>query len=254
MFALFVDVMGVQQALVGSGSGREAAAAFGRCRERLEDFHRDLADTIGRDLPLLLAGLPTIPEPSFLAEFSDSAYVVSERFGSVAAAALLLMRRALRHEYPLRGGIGVGTFSHETSGVRTNREGQVWSTSSFLGSAVVTAYQAEHSLTPGLRVFIHPSVLRRNTEPLLQAYATPLPMEERSPCSSHELRFWRAAEAAAAAEKLLAFRDKQELADRPLRHYDATHSAYGRFDAIKKDLPLAPPALWLWPAKSGPLG
>jgi len=192
-----------------------------------------------------LRKFPSVPEPKFVAEFSDSAYIVGERFASVAAVGLLLLRRALRHEYPLRGGIGVGTFSHETSGVRTNRETQVWSTSSFLGSAVVTAYQAERSNAAGLRVFIHPSVLRRNTEPLLKTYATELPEDERSAASTHELRFWQAAEAPAAAQRLIAFRDKQELAERPMRHYDATLTAYGRFAAVLKDLPLALPALWL---------
>jgi len=80
-----------------------------------------------------LAAADSIPLPKFIAEFSDSAYIVGDRFASVAVAGILMMRRALRHKYPLRGGIGVGTFSHETSGVRTGKEQTVWSTSSFLG-------------------------------------------------------------------------------------------------------------------------
>src|SRR5258707_363241 len=123
-FAAFVDVMGVQHDLVPTKDRRSAFTNFERCRDRLENFHQDLDNTIARALPLLLANLPSVPEPRFVAEFSDSAYIIGDRFASVAIPALLLMRRALRHEYPLRGGIGVGSFSHETSGVRTSRERQ----------------------------------------------------------------------------------------------------------------------------------
>jgi hypothetical protein len=105
VFALFVDVMGVQHDLVSTSSDSEASVGFARCRDRLEYFHGDLAYTIGQELPLLLMN-EGISQPDFVAEFSDSAYIVGKQFASVAITALLLMRRALRHEYPLRGGIG----------------------------------------------------------------------------------------------------------------------------------------------------
>ncbi len=244
-FALFIDVMGVQQELVPGEKDRKVSRRFKRCRERLEVFHRDLSNTVGQGLPTLLWMQRTVPQPSFVAEFSDSAYIVGERFTSVAVAAFMLMRKALRHEYPLRGGIGVGSFSHETSGVRTGREPQTWSTSSFLGGAVVTAYQAERSVAPGLRILIHPLVMRRNTEPRLKVYTVPLSQEEISAGSSHELRLWRAAEVPLALERLHAFRDKQELPERARRHYEGTGAAYERFGAVKKDLPFVLPAIWL---------
>lgn len=245
-FALFIDVMGVQQELVPGEKDRKISRRFKRCRERLEVFHSDLSDIIGQNLPMLLLVQRTVPQPSFVAEFSDSAYIVGERFTSVALAAFMLMRRALRHEYPLRGGIGVGSFSHETSGVRTGREPQqTWSTSSFLGGAVVTAYQAERSVARGLRILIHPLVMRRNTEPRLKVYTVPLSQEEISAGSSHELRLWRATEVPLALERLHAFRDKQELPERARRHYEGTGAAYERFRAVKKDLPFVIPAIWL---------
>jgi hypothetical protein len=241
VFALFVDVMGVQSDLVTADNRHRASPGFDRCRERLEDFHRDLDDTAGK----LMNTAAGVPEPEFVAEFSDSAYVIGERFASVAIPALHLMRRALRHKYPLRGGIGVGSFSHETSGVRANRERQVWSTSSFLGSSIVTAYQAEHSTIPGLRIFIHPLVMRRNQEPYLNVYTLPLPKEENNMDASHELRLWQAHEVEAAMSRLRRFRDAQKLSERPLRHYDAAINAYERFRPIKKELPHVLPAIWL---------
>jgi hypothetical protein len=244
-FALFVDVMGIQQELVPANDRRDESAGFDRCRDRLEDFHGDLSDTISRDLPILLTHTPSVGEPDFVAEFSDSAYIIGERFASVAIPAILLMRRALRHEYPLRGGIGVGSFSHETSGVRTNRERQVWSTSSFLGGAVVTAYQAERSVTPGLRILVHPLVMRRNTEPFLKIYTVPLSEEENNVNSSNELRFWRPNESEPASSRLRVFRDKQNLSERARRHYDAAIAAYTMFGTIAKDLPHIGPAIWL---------
>jgi hypothetical protein len=245
VFALFVDVMGVQQALLSTNDRLDAPSGFDRCRERLGDFHRDLSYLIVNELPLLLNNSPEIPEPDFVAEFSDSAYIIGERFASVAIPAIYLMRRALRHEYPLRGGIGVGTFSHETSGVRADQNRQVWTTSSFLGAAVVTAYHAERSITPGLRVLIHPLVMRRNTEAYLNAYTLSLPASEQNADSTHELRFWRNAEADDAALRLRAFRDQQNLSERAMRHYDAAITAYERFRATKKDLPHITPAIWL---------
>jgi hypothetical protein len=245
VFALFVDVMGIQQELVPTNESRKESDGFNRCRERLEEFHRDLDNTISQDLPILLTHISKLPEPDFIAEFSDSAYIIGERFASVAIPAVLLMRRALRHEYPLRGGIGVGSFSHETSGVRTNHERQVWSTSSFLGGAIVTAYHAERSVTPGLRILVHPLVMRQNTEPFLKPYTVPLLEDESNADSTHELRLWRPNEAEPASSKLRAFRDKQNLSERAMRHYDAAIAACDRFGGIRKDLPHIPPAIWL---------
>lgn len=245
-FALFVDVLGVQQQLVPSEKQHSKIGGFDRCRNRLEDFHQDLSNIIHRDLPLLLVRSP-IRQPRFIAEFSDSAYIVGDQFASVAIPALFLMRRALRHKYPLRGGIGIGSFSHESSGVQTSREGQIWSTSSFLGGAIVTAYQAERSNAPGLRVFIHPLVMQRAQEINLNLYALPLPADETSAASSHELRFWHSTEAAAAIDKLRAFREGETLPEQAGRHYDSAVAAYERFGSIKKQLPHAlMPQLWLF--------
>jgi hypothetical protein len=130
-FALFVDVMGIQQYFAAKTGTLDARQSFAECRERLEQFHNDLATTM--DNSLLLLYRLSINQPGFVAEFSDSAYIVSDRFVSLAMAASALMRKAIRHEYPLRGGIGAGSFSHEVSGVRTGRENQIWTTSSFFG-------------------------------------------------------------------------------------------------------------------------
>jgi hypothetical protein len=243
-FALFVDVMGVQRDLVEvNNSG--ASSGFTRCQEKLRSFRGDLERVVGSQLELLSMADPSVAEPSFVAEFSDSAYIVGKQFASVAIAGVSLMRSALRHEYPLRGGIGIGSFSHEQSGVRTIRGGQVWTTNSFFGGAVVRAYQAERCSVPGLRIFIHPLVMQNNAEPSLQTYATPL-LEEGSPEGvSHELRIWRSEEVAPALSRLQAFRGKENPPGRALRHYDATVAAYTHFAKIVEELPGVLPAIWL---------
>lgn len=245
MYAAFVDVMGVQRALLGEGrDDPESVQAFEDCRENLESFHRDLDNLMERELELLLHD-SQIPQPNFVAEFSDSAYIVGDHFASVAVPALSLMRKALRHEYPLRGGIGIGTFAHETSGVRTNRQRQIWSTSSFLGSSVVTAYQAERCPIAGLRVFIHPDVMILNTEAYLDLYTMPV-REPKTQTATHELRIWRAYESSAAIKRLIAFREKKgQLPERATQHYDATITAYENFETVETELPHIVPALWL---------
>ena len=239
-FALFVDVMGTQQELLPT-DGRTDEVGLARCRDRLEDFHRDL----NRVIEQRLATFDGYPEPGFVAEFSDSAYIVGERFASVAIPALSLMRSALRHTYPLRGGIGIGSFLHETSGVHAGGGQQVRTTSSFLGSAIVTAYQAEQSIAPGLRILVHPHVMQLEAEPLLKLYTVPLPQQESNAASTHELRFWYDFEVAPAISKLRDFRDAQNLTERSTKHYNATIAAYERFGTIRTALPHALPALWL---------
>jgi len=244
-FALFVDVMGIQQQLDPVPTA-DAEARFNACQERLADFHQDLASTIDQDQLLLTRTVPLASPLSFVAEFSDAAYLVSNGFAAVASAGIVMMRKAIRHGYPLRGGLGVGTFSHETSGVRTGRDGLVWGTSSFLGGAVVTAYQAERCSTPGLRIFVREGVMRRNTEPLLKPYTVSLLPEEAVDNCTHELRLWSAAEAGAAQKRLEALRDSQEMTPKARRHYDAAGHAYRRFEVIRADLPIILPAVWLW--------
>ena len=116
----------------------------------------------------------------------------------------------------------------------------------------MTAYQAERSITPGLRILIHPHVMRHNIEPFLNVYTIPLPKEESNGSSTHELRLWRAAEAESAISKLRAFRDVSNVPERAVRHYDAAMAAYDRFRSIKKELPHVLPATWLWRDSSPP--
>jgi len=109
----------------------------------------------------------------------------------------------------------------------------------------VTAYQAERSSAPGLRVLVHPQVMRRNAEAYLRIYTVALSDAEINDASTHELRFWRADEAAVASTRLQEFRDGQDLPVRAKRHYDAAIAAYGRFGSIQRELPHVTPALWL---------
>jgi hypothetical protein len=239
-FALFVDVMGVQRELTRADAPSDVIIR--KCRETFEQFHQDLFDIINMSFPMMSAR-GRIAEPSFVAEFSDAAYIVAPSFATVAAAGILLMRKALRHRYPLRGGLGSGNFSHETSGVRTTRLGQVWSTSSFFGSAVVTAYQAERTAALGLRVFVHTSASdAAANDPMALALAE----GEATESSTHELRLWRDMEVEAAVGHLIELKDAQQLSDRARAHYDTTQTAYGRFAAISDELPFITPALWLF--------
>jgi hypothetical protein len=243
-FALFIDVMGVQQALVGGRPrSSESRIRFERCRAHLVRFHDDLAGAL-EQVGIVSMSVDSMQAPRFVAEFSDSAYIVDDHLAPVALAGILMMRRALRHQYPLRGGIGAGTFSHETSGVRTGRDQTIWSTSSFLGGAIVTAYQAESSTVPGMRIFLHKIVMLRNTEPFLKPYSLPLGTEGDA-VTGHELRFWKADEAGMAQERLSKFRQHQRLSTRADRHYGPTIAAYGRFALDRRELPLVGPALWL---------
>lgn len=197
VFALFVDVMGTQAHLANPDMSPQDALR--KSREIYEKFHEDLFDVIHRDLPMLASG-QELTEPSFVGEFSDSAYIVGEYSDTVAAAGTLLMRRALRHQYALRGGIGYGSFSHETSGVQTTRRAaQVWTTASFLGSAIVTAYQAERCAALGLRIFVH-----RAAQLQLEAWPSgsflKIPDSESSEPATHELRLWSSTEAEAGSK------------------------------------------------------
>ena len=236
--------MGVQQKLGIHDGITDAGSALKGCREHLIKFHDDVTQCLERDLPWIL-GAAGLPQPVFVAEFSDSAYLVAERFGSVAAAGILMMRSALRHEYPLRGGIGVGSFSHESSGVRTNHEGQIWSTASFLGSAAITAYQMERAEPLGFRIFVHPQIIDAPRELFASQVAIPIADTETVPGVSRELRYWRSTEAQEARARLVAFRDRQKLSARARQHYDVTIAAYERFATYADEIPFAPPALWL---------
>jgi len=244
-FGLFVDVMGVQQDFLLTDEHDEALTRFNSCRERLKGFHTDLESTIAQELWRSDGGSKGAVGPVFVAEFSDSAYVVSEHFASVASIGASLMRKALRHEYPLRGGIGVGTFAHETSGARVLQNGQIWSTSSFLGGAIVSAYHAEQNGAPGMRVFIHPQVMATSADERLTEYAIPLGETESNDKANSELRFWSAVEAPLALERLYKFRDKQRIPDRAAKHYDASAVAYKRFASAEGHLPDIVPAFWL---------
>ena len=91
------------------------------------------------------------------------------------------MRKALRHEYPLRGGIGFGSFEHQTSGSSVQGDGQIWSAASFWGGAIVSAFQAECGVARGLRVLIHPDAMNQpDPDGTVEAATSVLPANERS--------------------------------------------------------------------------
>jgi hypothetical protein len=75
-------------------------------------------------------------------------------------------------------------------------------------------------------------------------YAVQMPEEEKTDCSTHELRVWRSTESELATARLRAFRDKQTLSERATRHYNAAIGAYDRFRVNRKDLPHITPAIW----------
>lgn len=246
-FALFIDVMGIKQLLEPARPNTEER--FSSCQELLEDFHTDLAQTIeqsrwfrmGKESPNSQPAMPL----TFVAEFSDSAYFVSQSFATVATAGITMIRKATRHKYPLRGGLGAGTFSHETSGVRTGRDDLIWSTSSFLGGAAVTAYQAERCSTLGLRIFVHERAIQHTAKPIITSFTAELTPEESADNCTHELRLWRAEEVEPALKHLVELRDSRTLTPRARHHYDVTDLAYRRFEKIPDDLPRITPAIWL---------
>lgn len=238
-YALFVDVMGVQEKLAG-GDEETRNTGFYSAIEMLGQFHRDLNSVVNMSVSLILAEEFDTPI-SFVAEFSDSAYIVSKEFTPIAVAGIALFQKAIRHNYPIRGGVGYGKFFHQMSGVKAHFGNQTWSTSAFLGDSIVTAYRAERNAAPGMRVFIHPSV------PLPQgtAYVTPLEEQESNENANSELRLWDSTEIQYVLPRLIEFKEAQDLSERATEHYNATMAAYQRFLEIKERLPHIPPNYWL---------
>src|ERR1041385_7509268 len=209
VYALFVDIMGVQERqLRDEAEGALTAAVM---PPDLGVFHNDIARVTeneliqlarrasynwqnrpGDELEAFIGSLLNWPA-RFIAEFSDAAFIVFNTFAAAAATGVLLMRSAAWLGYPLRGGIGYGSFIHDTSGVKSSHEGQVWSTNSFSGTAVVTAYQAERSTALGMRLFLHSRVSAELIGPLMPS-TIPLHDSEQDSTSNRELRLWSAAE------------------------------------------------------------
>jgi len=245
-FALFLDVMGVQQQLSAAGSEEGNARGLAACRDSFDRFHRDVHEAVGREIDRLASG-GNVGMPSFVAEFSDSAYIVADDVSTLLATAVIMMRRSLEHKYPLRGGLGFGSFMHETSGSSTRGDGQVWSSSSFFGGAIVTAYQAERCKARGLRVFVHPAVCHHvSSYPKWRDAILAMPYSEATDSATHEVRIWSSQEAPYATARLIRFRDRQQLTRRAKTHYVATGAAYSRFASERSDLPFDPPNLWVW--------
>jgi len=111
--------------------------------------------------------------------------------------------------------------------------------------AIVTAYQAERSTIPGMRIFVHRAVRLRNAEPFVKNYVVPVGPEEVDANATDELRIWRSAEAEPATKRMEGFRREQHLSPRAARHYPATIASYERFALDRHELPHVGPALWL---------
>jgi hypothetical protein len=123
---------------------------------------------------------------------------------------------------------------------------QTSGTSSFFGESIVSAYRAERSKARGLRIFVHPNVMLRNTEPYLASMVIPLDQSEISADSSHEVQLWSNQEASLAVQELETFRAQQRLSARVEEHYAATSKAYERFGNVVRNSPfLIGPNLWL---------
>ena len=85
-FALFVDVMGVQNAF-RPGTPLPDKRADGDDRDKLVAFRKDLTTSVSA-FDLLSLATPNLPQPTFVAAFSDCAFVVATRFATVAHAAI----------------------------------------------------------------------------------------------------------------------------------------------------------------------
>lgn len=231
VFCAFLDVMGVQNKLTPVAKDSHAVRRFNECHQILCKFHRDIQST-ATDL-------------SFVAEFSDSVYFVSDRLVTVAKVSIMMIRLSLINGYPLRGGIGCGTFSHEFTGVSAYPGKTIWSNCSFMGGAIVSAYQASDlNNTPGLRVLVHPAVMRRNTEAYLKTLTVPLEPEQQSETASHELRCFGPSETPLAIELLKKLEYAQDIiSDRARRHYAATVNSIQHMSDFKKNYMFSDPPL-----------
>jgi hypothetical protein len=97
-----------------------------------------------------------LPAGSFVSLFSDCFYFVCNSPLLFSIEARKFLHRLLHDNIPVRGGIGYGNFHFErtlhmaTSAVNINE-------SSFFGSSIVFAHEAESCKLKGLRVFVHRS-------------------------------------------------------------------------------------------------
>jgi hypothetical protein len=90
--------------------------------------------------------------------FSDSAWFVMSELLYAHTFASYLMNELIATDVPARMGLGYGTFVSRLLKTEISGESAVHS-SEFFGTGVVYAHYAESCGVPGMRIFLHPSVV-----------------------------------------------------------------------------------------------
>lgn len=239
-YVLFVDIMGAGDAFDHPSS----PSLSHKWDLVLHFFSADLDGLISNGLggAMSFFHLPSSFNrmPVFIGQFSDCAFLVFERFAPAAVAGALLMRCALVRRYPLRAGIGYGTFAHSGTTLVAQPRALTWSTASFHGSGVVRAYRAERCAACGLRVFVHPSAVQRKREPKLRRLIRRLDSPESSDTATHEVDFCGSDERPRAIQLLRETANELQAPERALRHYRSTEVAIERMDE-RSNLPTSVP-------------
>lgn len=131
--------------------------------------------------------------------FSDSAFVVMPWLHMAINVARQLMRELILARVPARMGVAFGGFSASRFSTETRRQ-YTHHVSEFYGTAVVRAHRAESCGVAGMRILLHPSVVRRIEATRLPAdfpldkpmpSATELALPEPAPRNgvTHELTY-----------------------------------------------------------------
>lgn len=247
--AIFIDVMGFADSILHLGEREqsqleknlrhtimdpESSAAVLALASRYRTFH----ETIREELDLNESTV------DFVMTFSDSAYILTERFETAARIAFGVMRRCLFSDIPLRIGIGRGTFARLSFSTLSHPAGVLVAEAPFLGTSIINSYRAEESKTaPGFRILVHPSAARE-TVPF---WCAEIPEPERSEDASHEVDFvtlWPAWIPQDQYPELVSHVQGMRgsaKSQRALRHYDATIAAMARLYEKGKNYPTKAP-------------
>ena len=117
---------------------------------------------------------PALSRPPAIV-FSDSAFIVMQWLNMAIDVASRLMRHVVVAGVPARMGLGFGGFSASRFSTETRRQ-NTHHVSEFFGTAVVRAHQAESCGIKGLRILLHPSVLKKIEESRVpNTYSHPVP-------------------------------------------------------------------------------
>jgi len=163
-------------------------------------------------------------------EFSDSAFVVLDLAVAAESLAVQMMCSFMLKRLPVRMGIGAGSFARMAFATSSNPDGLLIASAPFMGTSIVRAYRAQACKAKGLRIFLHPSAIRRD-RPGGWMYVD-LPEDECSESCATELSFvLKLGEDVEQLRAAVLSMRSGVSNPRALLHYNGTEAALARFVA-----------------------